>query len=243
MATVKEHYDDLLGSWYTWMFGDYQTKVEKAEEFFASREIRPLRSGLALDLGSGPGYNAVALARMGFEVTAVDFCPTLLDELAGHAAGLPVTAVEADFVDYLSSPPGPIEVCVCMGDTLPHLEDPERVQTFIERVYAALAPLGLFVITYRDLSFELQGTGRFIPIRSDDSTIFTCFLEFAEDRVMVHDLLHMRNGNHWDLKKSCYPKLRLPADFLLEQLERSAFIIEECQSIGGMITIVAARGA
>lgn len=242
MATVKEHYDDLLGSWYTWMFGDYQTKVEKAEIFFASRDIRPLRSGLALDLGSGPGYNAVALARLGFHVTAVDFCRKLLDELSGQTAGLPVTAVEADLVDYLTSSPGPIEVCVCMGDTLPHLEDPERVRSLIERVYDALAPLGLFVITYRDLSFELHGTGRFIPVRSDEDTILTCFLEFFEDRVIVHDLLHVRNGSQWTLKKSCYPKLRLQVDVLLKELEHAGFIIEECQSTGGMITIVAARG-
>ena len=243
MATVKEHYDNLLGSCYSWMFGDHQAKVDKAEAFFAARDIRPLRSGLALDLGSGPGYSALALARLGFQVTAVDFCRTLLDELAEHAAGLPVTAVEADFVDYLTSPPGPIEVCVCMGDTLPHLESRERVTDCIERVYRVLAPKGLFVITYRDLSFELQGPARFIPVRSDENIILTCFLEFEDDRVMVHDLLHTRSGNQWALKKSSYPKLRLQFDFLVEELELQGFILEECQSTGGMITIVAVKGA
>ena len=243
MATVKEHYDNLLGSCYTWMFGDHQAKVDKAEAFFTARDIRPLRSGLALDLGSGPGYSALALARLGFQVTAVDFCRTLLDELAEHAAGLPVTAVEADFVDYFTSPPGPIEVCACMGDTLPHLESRERVTDCIERVYRALAPRGLFVITYRDLSFELQGLARFIPVRSDENTILTCFLEFADDRVLVHDLLHTRSGNQWTLKKSSYAKLRLQFDFLLAELERQGFILEECQSTGGMITIVAVKQA
>ena len=60
---------------------------------------------------------------------------------------------------------------------------------------------------------------------------------------MVHDLLHTRSGNQWLLKKSSYPKLRLQFDFLVEELERQGFILEECQSTGGMITIVAVKGA
>lgn len=242
MATAREHYDDLLGSHYTWMFGDHQTKVDSATAFFSSRDIRPLRSGLALDLGSGPGFQALALARLGFQVTAVDFCRTLLDELSCHSAGLPVTGVHDDIVEHLASTPhDSIEICTCMGDTLPHLESRERVSLCIERVYRALAPMGLFVITYRDLSLELEGPARFIPVRSDADKILTCFLEFSTERVMVHDLVHTRNGSQWSLNKSCYPKLRLQFDYLLEEMERQGFVLEECQSTGGMITMIAVK--
>lgn len=243
MATVKEHYDQLLGSYYTWMCGDYEGRVDKAEAFFASRNIRPLRAGTAVDLGAGPGFHAIALARLGFGVTAVDSCRTLIDELTEHAGGLPITTVDDDFVDHLDSLSEPVEVCTCMGDTLPHLESLDRVRLFIERVHRVLSPMGLFCLTYRDLSFELQGLARFIPVHSDENTILTCFLEFAADHVMVHDLLYTRLGSHWSLKKSCYPKLRLQFDWLMEELERVGFIMEECQSTGGMITIVAAKGA
>jgi len=48
--------------------------------------------------------------------------------------------------------------------------------------------------TYRDLTKELEGLDRFIPVRSDDK-IMTCFLEYeSAESVAVHDLIYTRVG-------------------------------------------------
>ncbi len=52
--------------------------------------------GPVLDVGAGTGRVSVELARSGFEVTAVDREPALLDALAGRAAGLAIETVCAD---------------------------------------------------------------------------------------------------------------------------------------------------
>jgi SAM-dependent methyltransferase len=55
-----------------------------------------LLPGLALDLASGPGRHAIYLARLGWEVTAVDSSAVALAALEQRARGLPVKTVRAD---------------------------------------------------------------------------------------------------------------------------------------------------
>lgn len=55
-----------------------------------------LPPGRALDLASGPGRNALHLARLGWQVTAVDSSPVAIRLLRERGAGLPVDARLAD---------------------------------------------------------------------------------------------------------------------------------------------------
>lgn len=48
------------------------------------------------------------------------------------------------------------------------------------------------LLSFRDYSVPLQDEKRFIPVRSDEGRILTCFLEYSEDSVLVHDILHER---------------------------------------------------
>jgi len=65
---------------------------------------------------------------------------------------------------------------------------------------------------------------RFIPVRSDESRIMTCFLEFENaDSVAVHDLVHMRQDSGWSLNKSSYRKLRLGIEWVREELSKAGF--------------------
>ncbi len=48
-----------------------------------------------------------------------------------------------------------------------------------------------------------------IPVKSDEQTIFTCFLEYEANIVKVHDLVYQKDNNGWKLNKNFYRKLRL----------------------------------
>ena len=52
----------------------------------STRGITPARSGRAVDLGAGCGFQSIPLARLGFAVTAIDIDRKLLDELHRNAA-------------------------------------------------------------------------------------------------------------------------------------------------------------
>jgi len=223
------------------MAGGFDAAVAKG-----AREINGLADcvtpgDLAVDLGAGFGMHAIPLAQRGGEVLAIDCCAALLKELQERAGTLPVEVVEDDLMSFprhLSRTP---RLALCMNDTLAHLTGTDAVIELIRRVYEHLASGGRFVVTFRDYADPLQAENRFIPVRSDPTRIFTCFLEYEDRRVMVSDLIYEWNGCEWTFSVSRYPKLRIDRGWLLAELHNTGFQTH-CEAMSsGMIRIVADR--
>ena len=105
---------------------------------------------------------------------------------------------------------------------------------------ASLGRGGLFAATFRDYaSAPLQGDARFILVRSDQERILTCFLEYADRTVTVHDILHQREGGSWRLRVSSYSKLRLSPQWVVERLSALGLTVGRDTAPGGMIRITA----
>jgi hypothetical protein len=77
-------------------------------------------------------------------------------------------------------------------------------------------------------------------VRSDTHRILTCFLEAADDRITVHDLIHERDGAQWALKVSSYPKLRLAPSEVARALQRHGLRVQVATGPRGMVRLVAA---
>lgn len=243
MSDVTRHYDALLAQHYSWMIGvPFEAKVGEQRGLLELLGAAT-RSGLAVDLGCGPGYQTIALARLGFSpVVAVDSCQALLDELTAHAGTLPIKPVHGDMreLQQLAARDG-VSVVACMGDTLTHLESRSDVSRLFAAAYRVLAPGGLLVLTFRDLSGELTGLDRFIPVRSDADRIMTCMLEYEADSVVVNDLIHLREGTSWILHKSSYRKLRLSAADIARELRELGFAIQASEAAGRLHAIAATK--
>jgi SAM-dependent methyltransferase len=233
---MKEHYRILLARRYSWIYGGFEEKAAENAELFASLGVAPAHSGTAIDLGCGSGFQAVPLARAGFRVHAVDLSHELLDELATHTAGLPIEIHEQDLSGFMSSFNGRAELIVCMGDTLPHLESPEKVIDLIRMCAGKTEPGGTLILAFRDYTVPLIGDDRFIHVRSDDNTIFTCFVEYFNGYAEVYDLLHEKNGGKWTRTISHYRKLRLSADMIEKTMHENGYSAERTLA-HGMITL------
>lgn len=242
MSTAKDHYDKQLASVYSWMAGTPEAAVERNRNLFRQLEIYSSQKGLAIDLGAGSGFQSIPLAELGFSVVAVDFCAALLSELSDRASNLPVRTIHDDILNFSKYIEEQAQVVVCMGDTLTHLESLDSVQCLLLNAGSALATNGKFIMTFRDyVSTEPQGTQRFIPVRSDESTILTCFLEYNEEVVKVYDLLYRKEGDRWVLSASSYPKLRIDKNWICDQLQKSGLEVIQNEMIDGMICIVAKK--
>ncbi len=248
MSTAAKHYDDLLAEHYLWMFGvPFAAKVAEQKvliERAAAVLGRDLGRGAAFDLGSGPGFQSLALAELGFSpVTAIDSSQRLLDELVARRTSQAIQVQHADLtalrsLDLVTG----ASIAVCMGDTLTHLPSKSAVETLFSDVYRLLSPGALLVLTYRDLTAELKGIDRFLPVRADAEKIMTCFLEYtSDDQVMIHDLIHVRNGDEWGLRKSSYPKLRLAPEWVATALRAAGFARVEHELAGRLLLCCAAR--
>jgi SAM-dependent methyltransferase len=223
-GTSVDHYDRLLAEHYTWMLGgDVHEVADRQAALLAELGLDGTEDdGVAVDLGCGSGAQTLALTRLGFSpVIAVDTSRRLLDELVSYVRGAEaVRPVHGDIRTVLprAAEPGTVAAVVCMGDTLPHLPSKADIPVLLGHVSRALVSGGHLVVTYRDLTAELRGTDRFIPVRSSDDRLLTCFLEYRdEDTVIVHDLLHTRTNGSWQQRASSYPKLRLASSWLVEQ--------------------------
>jgi hypothetical protein len=119
------------------------------------------------------------------------------------------------------------------------LDSQAAVTELAADVFAALEPGGTFIATFRDFTVETKELERFIPVRSDDKTVFTCFLEFEPDTVKVHDLVHRRVDGHWNFAKSFYRKLRLPTDWVVVTLRDAGFGHVETGLDRGLVVVTA----
>ena len=241
MANVSEHYENLLAKYYSWISGGADAKIEENQKFFIDHGIHPLRSGLAFDLGAGCGFQSISLANLGFQVVAIDLSSKLLSELKEAAAQFQIEAVCDDLLNFTDYVSGSIELIVCMGDTLTHLESLQKVQELFDKVYSAVEADGRLVLSFRNLTVELTELDRFIPVKSNAHTIFTCFLEYEEDTVKVHDIIYEKKDNQWVLKKSFFKKLRISPDWTRNYLQSIGFTIEFDNEENGMNFIIARK--
>ena len=241
MAGVCEHYENHLARYYAWISGGVGEKIEENRIFFVDHGIQPIRSGLAFDLGAGCGFQSVPLAKLGFRVVALDLSAKMLAQLKKTAKNLPIETICDDLSNFTNYESGSIELVVCMGDALIHLDDFKKVRALLDTVFSSLETGGCLILSFRNLTQELVELDRFIPVKSNETAIFTCFLEFEKDSVKVHDIIYEKNNGQWVLKKSVFQKLRISPDWTQKYLQKIGFTIEFYDEQNGLIFIIARK--
>jgi len=241
MVGVCEHYENHLARYYAWISGGVDEKIEENRKFFVDHDIQPIRSGLAFDLGAGCGFQSVPLAQLGFRVVALDLSHKMLAQLRKTAKNLPIETICDDLSNFTNYKSGNIELMVCMGDTLTHLDAFKKVQALLDTVFSSLETGGCLILSFRNLTQKLVELDRFIPVKSNETTIFTCFLEFEKDSVKVHDIIYEKINAQWVLKKSVFQKLRISPDWTQKYLQKIGFTIEFYDEQNGLIFIIARK--
>jgi hypothetical protein len=161
--------------------------------------------------------------------------------MGAHSNGLRITPIQDDLLRFSDHLTASIELVVCMTDTLLHLESRDDVRRLMSDVFEALEVGGRFILTFRDLTHELKDLDRIIPVRSDSTMVFTCFLEYEPSTVKVHDILYRKMNDHWELRKSFYRKLRLSEQWVTEEVTKVGFEHVISDSTNGLVTLVATR--
>ena len=239
MVTVKEHYENHLAKYYSWMSGGPTKKLEENRKFFKDHDLWPRGSGVAVDLGAGSGFQSIPLAELGYQVIAIDLSNQLLAELKENVKDLSIKIINDDLLNFSKHSPDTVELIVCMGDTLTHLHKHQNIRKLLRRVYSALEIGGQVVLTFRDLTSELKGLDRFIPVHNDANTIFTCFLEYEKDYVRVHDIIYEKKHDQWELKKSIFNKIRISPQWARKILYEFGFKVETYYIYNGVVCIIA----
>ncbi|MEV5499709.1 class I SAM-dependent methyltransferase [Nonomuraea fuscirosea] len=148
-ADGADRWTERASGWWDGFYADRSRQVPffaaGPDESLASYVDRGLLTpGRALDLGCGPGRNAVHLASLGFEVDAVDLSPTAVEwgRERAREAGAEVRFVCGDA--FTVTPAGPYDLVYDSG-CLHHLPPHRRVSylALLDRVLAPGGHLGL----------------------------------------------------------------------------------------------------
>jgi SAM-dependent methyltransferase len=238
VTSALAHYRDHLGPVYDWMLGPFEQASALAEAQLRAAGLGRGGGALAVDLGCGSGLQSMPLLRLGYRVLAIDTCAVLLERLRGRARGLPIEALEEDLRRFRLHVAEPAAAIVCMGDTLSHLESREDVRALLGDCASLLAPGGILVLEFRDLT---SVPVRFIPVRSDESRILTCVLEEQGEFLAVHDLVHERRESGWAMSVSSYRKLRLSAEGVRADAVAAGLVIDSMGVERGLVTLVGKR--
>lgn len=121
-----------------------------------------VRSGTFVDLGTGPGTQAVKLAKRGFQVTATDVSPAAIAYAArkAKAQGADVLFMTDDILATRLS--GPYDAVLDRGCF--HVIAPEQRDLYVKTMQGLLAPAGwLFLKTFSHHQPGTQGPHRFAP--------------------------------------------------------------------------------
>lgn len=239
--TVKAHYEHHLGNFYSWMSGDFAHQQQEFQQFLERESITPTVTKKAIDLGAGHGIQSVALAKSGFEVLAVDFNDQLLTELKSNAGNLSIKVLNDDIRNIHAFAGGGCDVIACCGDTLAHLGTKKEIKDLLTDISLSLIKGGKVILSFRDYSAELTGDNRFIPVKSDETRILSCMLEYFPDTVRVTDLVYEKAPGGWMQKVSSYHKVRTVPQEVVGFLTGNGMQILFNAVINRMVTIVAVR--
>ncbi len=117
-----------------------------SDEEKALLEKMPLGGGRMLVLGLGGGREAIPLARMGFEVTGIDYVPELVAKAVenGRRNGVRIEGLVQDF-SRLCLAPATFDAAWLMAGNYSSLPTKKRRIAFLRAVRDALKPGGYFL--------------------------------------------------------------------------------------------------
>jgi SAM-dependent methyltransferase len=246
---VKSHYKSLLSEHYTWTFGGNEQKYILNKELLIRFLSEKGESRVIVDLGCGSGFQTIPLLQQGYQVFAIDGVDVMLNELSDSAQKLNCSRnlkiIESDMLLFQTYITEKAYAFVCMGESLTHLASLSEVYQLFCSVYDTLLPGGKFLIQFKDLTKRLYGTDRFLPVKSDDRTVFTCFLEWEDNEceedgsgrlIKVTDLVHVKKGiGAWELCTSSYMKLGITRQTCTSFAKKAGFSVLSVPTEDGTI--------
>jgi SAM-dependent methyltransferase len=142
VQTVGAAYETWIGPTETPLFGAYpDARVLSLANEFSDRAASPV-----LDIGAGTGRNALALARRGHPVDAVEMTPKFAEMLGAAAAGdeLPVRVIERDVFESRADLRSDYRLVV-WSEVVPDFRGTAHLRSLFELAGEVLAEGGLLV--------------------------------------------------------------------------------------------------
>lgn len=182
-----------------------------------------------LDLACGTGSLSVLLAARGYRVLAADASEEMLAMAYDKAAALenpPFFICQR--MEQLTLPE-PVDLVICMLDSLNYLTEPQDARTALERVYESLSPGGTLIFDINTPE-KLRGLDGQIFLDEDEDTYCVWRAEFDEaENICYYGMdLFQRAGTLWRRSFEEHREYAYTPEQLTDFLRRAGFRQIEC---------------
>lgn len=232
MASVRDHYEYLLGQHYHHLAPSLDGAMLQLEELGVPKGQKGMR---AIDLGSGTGVYTEALRRLGYDASGLDSCHGLVAQ--ARTAFPDCYFAESDILVY--QPQDSLHVCAMLGDTINHMPSLTSINSLVKNLARHFESGGVWVTTFREYT-EQKGEDRFMDICANDDVTIGCFLEREGDFVLNTDLVRAKTDG-WRLQKSRYRKLIVTPAMLEEVFHSVGFSVKTSTTPAGLTAVVATK--
>jgi len=162
---TSEFYD-AIARYYALFYRDWQAQMDR--EGLSLRSIFRNRGVMrVLDTACGIGERAIPLAKLDFQVVAVDSSAGLLaqaQDIATYFGVLDQIQFErGDLTELMNLVEGPFDAVICKGNALPHLLLDEEIELALLSMFELLRPGGTLVLGMRDFAPFMEYRPRFLP--------------------------------------------------------------------------------
>lgn len=153
-----------------------------------------------LDVGAGTGNTAIAMAKAGYRMTAIEPEHSMFVKFSEKLDSneLPITILQQS-MQGVSQLNEPFDGIYCIGNTLPHLSHLEEITHFLQTAYDKLNAQGMLVIQTVNYEKVLLQQGFSFPIIKKEAFTFTRQYELQNEKVMFTTILEDQSGTHFSI--------------------------------------------
>ncbi len=194
-----------------------------------------------LDAACGTGMHAIALAKLGYQVSGADISQEMISIANANALehGTNIDFRQAGF-GSLSQLFG-INTCdavLCLGNSLPHVLSKLELDEVLKDFYNLLKPGGLLILQNRNFDSIMSKRKRWMEPQAhregDNEWVFQRFYDFEDAGLIQFNFLTLKRkrGENWQVDLTSTLLMPLFVNDLLEQLVQSSFKV--ISTLGGL---------
>lgn len=152
VSAAIQPFDEKYRRWYTAGAGHYDDRFEgdfaRLEAEFLAELIRPTADMSILDVGTGTGRGAIALAQHGARVTGVDITPNMLERAAAKrdSMGLEYPTLICANARQLPFPDASFDAVISIR--MLHLFPTPQLGAFVDEMRRVLKPGGTLLVEF-----------------------------------------------------------------------------------------------
>ncbi|HEY8463858.1 MAG TPA: methyltransferase domain-containing protein [Bacillota bacterium] len=178
-----------------------------------------------LDVACGSGEYTLVLARLGYQVSAIDLDAAMVAKVRQKARdqGVKVEVVQGDMLQLRQAVSGDYDLIFCIGNSLVHLDGSEPIRQFLVAVRSLLHPKGVAVFQIINYDWVLAQQVNSLPTIVNNRTGLRFERNYHWDeskgRILFHTCLTVDNR----VVENTIPLFPLQSSDFATSLEQAGF--------------------